>query len=394
MSKVRGLSLGVVGIALAGCLWTAATAAPWDILSLNRIEADPNKDYPVTDKNGPWLIVACTFSGKEAPSVGADGRSPASRSPAQQAHELVIELRKRYKLRAYQYEKKFELEKEVQGRGLDPYGNPVRMKYNRGSERDEIAVLIGDFQHADDAEAQSVLQRVRYLKPDCLSTESGRSTSENLAAWRAFAQTFLVREGDPMKKLGPMGHCFFTLNPWLPKDFAARRGPDRLVLQMNAGVDHSLLNCPGKFTLQVAHFTGRSKITYDKNEIDAIQSGRRDFGSLLGDAAVKAHEMTEALRKQGIPAFEFHDRYVSLVTVGSFNSVGPEGPGGVIQLDPRIEALIQQFRGESARTPKTLANFVPGWKKPNILFDAQPILVQVPKASISAVLERSTADLR
>ena len=72
-----------------------AAAAPWDkLLATNRVDADPEKEYPLTEQNGPWTILACSFSGPHA---------------AQQAHDLVLELRRRYKLPAYVYEKKFNL---------------------------------------------------------------------------------------------------------------------------------------------------------------------------------------------------------------------------------------------------------------------------------------------
>ena len=55
-----------------------------------------------------------------------------------------------------------------------------------------------------------------------------------------------------------MGHAFITTNPLLPADYyAPRKGIDELVLRMNKGVTHSLLDCPGKYTVQVAHFMGR-----------------------------------------------------------------------------------------------------------------------------------------
>ena len=52
----------------------------------NRVEADPDRPYPVKEENGPWMIMACSFSG--------DGAE-------KQAKDLALELRKRYKLEAY-----------------------------------------------------------------------------------------------------------------------------------------------------------------------------------------------------------------------------------------------------------------------------------------------------
>ena len=77
MSKTRGLSLTGIGLGLA--LWLSATAGttPWDkLFSIHHVDADPNKSYPLTEKNGPWMILACSFSGEKA---------------SQQAHDLVFE---------------------------------------------------------------------------------------------------------------------------------------------------------------------------------------------------------------------------------------------------------------------------------------------------------------
>ena len=45
----------------------------------------------------------------------------------------------------------------------------------------------------------------------------------------------------------------------------------------------------------------------------------------------KAHKMTVALRAKGYEAYEFHDRYASIVTVGSYDR--PD--------DPRLRAMQQ-----------------------------------------------------
>jgi len=51
--------------------------------------------------------------------------------------------------------------------------------------------------------------------------------------------------------------------------------------------------------------------------------------SELEAAAEKAHRLAKALRMKGYDAYEFHDRYASIVTVGSFNSAGtPRGRRG------------------------------------------------------------------
>lgn len=44
-----------------------AIAGPLDSLfATAKVEADPNKDYELTESNGPWLVMACSFSGPHA----------------------------------------------------------------------------------------------------------------------------------------------------------------------------------------------------------------------------------------------------------------------------------------------------------------------------------------
>ena len=56
-----------------------SAALPWNKLVLfKHLSADPTQEYPIADTNGPWMIMAATFSG--------DGAE-------QQAKKLIHELR-------------------------------------------------------------------------------------------------------------------------------------------------------------------------------------------------------------------------------------------------------------------------------------------------------------
>jgi hypothetical protein len=370
MSKGRGLGRLIVAAMGIGCFCAAAAAAPWDkMLTTNRVEADPEKSYVLTERNGPWMIMTCSFSGPNA---------------AQQAHDLVLELRKRYKLPAYAYEKKFDLSKDLPDR-IDEMGRPKKMKYARGrTEIDEIAVLVGDYPAVDDPEAQETLRKLKYYQPDCLRLGEGRSTARNLAAWRLF-QGSILGSSSETKNRGPMGHAFITTNPLIPSDYFAPKGVDELVLKSNEGVENCLLDCPGKLTVQVATFTGR--VVIDQKEINLISKGK-DIDSQLVEATLKAHELTKALRIKGYEAYEFHDRYASIVTVGSFDSPGWPKPDGRINLDPRIQAIIDGFGGKLERT----AQYPNGTKVPQqiigITLDPQPRLVHVPKRPASSLIRQ------
>ena len=357
-------------------LYCSASAAPWDgLLTLRRVEADPDKSYSISEENGPWMIMACSFSGENA---------------RQEAHQLAIELRARYKLPAYVYEKKFDFGDETYGRGLDKYGKPLKMRYQRGNEFTEVAVLVGNYPTVDDPEAQETLKKLKYSRPECLELDSGKRTTRTLAGLR-YIQKKLLAPGNEKKDRGPMDHALITTNPLLSKDYFTPKGIDKFVQSLNEGIEHSLLDCPGKYTVQVAHFTG--KVVMDQGDIRAIEEGRR-MKSKLVEAGEKAEKLTEALRIKGYEAYVFHDRYASLVTVGSFDSVGAPRPDGKIEINPKIHAIMKTFGAAQPSTPGAASGGIQRKKLVGIQFDVQPIPVEVPRRSISSDYSRDALGMR
>jgi hypothetical protein len=371
MSGRKMFRLIVSNLILAGSYCATVDAAPpWtNLVSYKQVEADSAKTYALSDNNGPWMIMACSFSGE-----GAE----------KQAQDLVLELRKRYKLPAYIHKMQIDL-KKAEGRGVDRFGAPVKMRYRKGSEIEEVAVLVGDYAAVDDPDAQKVLQKLKYTVPQCLDLKENKTTYQSLAALR----TIQSMVGSSNKEKGPMGHAFITTNPLLPKDFFTPNGLDPFVVDMNKNVTHSLLECPGKFSVQVATFKGRVIIKQD--EIAAVESGKEALNSDLADAAMKAHLLTEALRMKGYEAYEFHDRYASIVTVGSFDTVGTPRTDGRTEINPQIHKIMKTFGAKPVDAAGQLpTNAIPMSCKSvaGINLDIQPIPIQVPKKSISAAMSR------
>lgn len=372
MHRVLAMGLGALVIF---AFETASRAEPfWSRLLLgHRVEADPAKNYVLTDGHGPWLIMAATFSG--------DGAE-------EQARQLVLELRRRYKLEAFVHEQSFELDDKTLTHRVDRHGDPIRMRYRKGEEISEIAVLVGHFDNVESADAQRVLKKIKTLRPDTLSSTPVEETSQSLARFRAL-QVSMLPKGHEARKKGPMRKAFLTRNPLLPREFFVPKGPDKLVMKMNKGVKHSLFACKGKYTVKVATFTGT--VVLDQKKVEKYENGG-SFPSRLAEAADKAHRLTLALRRKGYDAYEFHDRYASIVTVGSFNSVGLPRTDGKIEINPKIHAIMQTFgakpvqpvggAGPRAFQPKTLQG---------IPFDLQPQIVHVPKPSLSNSLRPSRA---
>ncbi len=350
---------------------TADATPPWrGLLNIRHVEADANKSYELQESNGPWCILTTSFSGPTA---------------EEEAHELVIELRRRHGLEAYTHKQRYDFSQTVSGLGVDKYGAPKRMQYLHGGEIDEVAVLVGNFPSVDDPAVEKTLDTIKYAQPNSLRLDGRKQRSQRFAQLRA-VQRYL-NESDEKRKRGPMGSAFVTRNPLLPQEFFAPDGVDRFVLEMNKPVPHSLLDCPGKYSVRVATFRGN--VILDQKKIRAIEEGE-GFQTRLDSAAEKAHKLTEALRDKGIEAYEFHDRYESIVTVGNFNAVGSPREDGRIEINPGVHRIMQQYGARQqalpggsmapALMPRTLAG---------VAFDVQPVPVEVPKRSIAADYARS-----
>jgi hypothetical protein len=331
----RVAMIALPAIAAIGCLPMAADAAEpfWRQVIRKRVDADPNGDYTLAESNGPWLIMAMSFNG--------DGGEA-------EARELVAELRSRYSLPAFYYAMTFKLEDQRPGRGIDNYGAPIKRRYQRGSQVLEHAVLVGEFQHIDDPAAQDLLDRIKILEPESLKVESGEATSQSLIAVRQLQRSVKQRLGKPVNR-GPMGHAFLTRNPLLPKEYFAPVGVEPEVAKWNKEFEHSLLKCPGKYTIKVATFTGKTSLKEANDVLADNQAVRRaSSDDPLIKAIDKAHKLTVALRSKGWEAYEFHDRYESYVTVGSFDDLQRNEYGQLVPSTREAQIIVNTF---GASTP-------------------------------------------
>ena len=153
-----------------------------------------------------------------------------------------------------------------------------------------------------------------------------------------------------------MGRAFFTRNPLLPREYFVPKGVDEFVAKMNQGVEHSLLDCPGRYTVQVATFRGKTVLQTDRNasrtddERLRLEMGQDKTEDPLVEAAENAHLLTKELRKHGWEAYEFHDRTESIVTIGSFDQVGQQlANGQLVPIGP-VQKIVQTF-GAAYDTP-------------------------------------------
>lgn len=371
-----------------------------------QLEATP---IELTQESGPWLIMCASFVGDEA---------------EMQALQLVRELRTQYGLYAYIYRHHFDYTGTVNGIGYDPsegqrlsndqlIAKPLKMKALHSTAFDEIAVLVGDFPTIEDARAQQTLQGIKYLMPESLgkislgvdleqgnfNVRQDQASTQRMRALRAMNKAV---NASADKRKGPMGAAFMLANPLLPDEYFNAYRVDEFVLKLNRSIKHSLLKNPGYYTVRVATFRGDTTFELDQIQQDTQQfnwlmkRGQSIKESKLAVAAAKAHRLTLELRKLGIEAYEFHDRHESYVCVGNYEWLKKEQNGRELQ-NQQIVDVIEVFKGRAENFPgvrgavraKTLLDIVRAYrlnvrKVPNlaelgVVFDVQPIPVQVPK---------------
>lgn len=375
-----------------------------------KVPADPDADYALAENNGPWLIMAASFNGETGET---------------EARELVYELRSKFNLPAYYYGMQFQLEDERPGRGLDNYGAPIRRRYQRGSQVQEHAVLVGEFPTIDDPEAQRLLKRIKTMEPKTLQAPDGESTSQSLAGVRQTYRYLKQRVGKKVTE-GPMGHAFMARNPLMPKEYFAPRGVDPEVAKWNAEVEHSLLDCPRKYTVKVASFRGRTLLKSANDDVeDKVGMRAADADDPLIVGAQNAHTLTVALREKGWEAYEFHDRHESYVAVGSFDEAEtlPDGrlapktreaqiiaytfgaaspahnfekatyqelgvnDSKIRKIELQEQTIKQQFDRRFSNSGDVTEGFHPK-RLVGVPFDIQPQMVEAPKQSISSAYMR------
>ncbi|MFM7043074.1 MAG: hypothetical protein ACKO35_12930 [Planctomycetaceae bacterium] len=372
---------GLIVVLAAGMPAGASAQSSWlptSWFSAGRV--DPKAMFPLAEKDGPWLVLATTFRGATA---------------RDEARTLVQELRGRHSMQAYTHEKAFDFTGPLPGVGLNPDGSPKKMRYANEGQVVEVAVLVGDFASCDDPRAQKALQRIKQLRPESLG---GKGPKGGLVSDFLQANSGLVHGGAANRP--PLHAAMLIPNPLLPDDYFQRQQVDAFVAEMNADVTYSLLDCPGRYTVRVATFSGAG--TFQQGDGNAAgtesRSGFVDVAgfvealrgsgwkeprlrgvqgeSLLVEAADRAHRLTVALRKQGWQAWEFHDRDESIVCVGSIDRLAVPGADGRPQVHPEIARIVAALAPDQAALAS--GQIVPR-SFDGVMLDLQPKPIDVPR---------------
>ena len=265
------------------------------------VEADPNKEYRLTETDGPYLILAVTLVG---PTAQKDAR------------ELVLELRSKHRWNAYMFEKNFTRDAN---RDFGQTKGAIRYRIQGETQ---FVVLVGNFPSLEDNQFKRTLDEIRKTQPESLKGKT------SVAAF-SFPNAYGV--ANPMV---PPVHQHGTIDPFIEA--------------INKNRPFSLLKNPRRYTVNIATFTGRAIM--EPEAIRAIESGKnsqfdRQVSALeMGEQA--AIELCRILRAQGVEAYEFHDKHASIVTIGSFDQPGKMMPDGTMVQDPHIQQIIQHYQGK------------------------------------------------
>ncbi|MDR2644098.1 MAG: hypothetical protein LBC74_15055 [Planctomycetaceae bacterium] len=328
----------------------------------NDVEADPNKIYALTEKNGPWLILLCSFKDKPTDKI---------QDAENKANILVYELRKKFKLKAYVFAGEFNLDlkrdmkSDVNLRRTDR-SIARNKKYDKGGVFIEYVVLVGDYQSPD--ELQKDLEKIRDISPECMF------------------QMFPKDAQAPNRRPFPMPLA--VPNPILPTSYITQTNDNfKFIEKLNEGREFSLLSCPRKYTVQIATFTGRTVFRGDTN-INFYQNRNLTANqkrTQLELAEASAEKLCRILRKKGFEAYQYHDQFSSIVTVGGFdyfNVPVTNNPTGGEVLRHEIVQLMNCFRGKPIKTgQKNMPYTYIPVQFEGIECDLAPKVIEVPKGT-------------
>ena len=374
--------------------------------SAHAIEAAKGKEYNLTKRHGPWMIMVASFK-----TPAPERRLKDGMTPKQAADQLVYELRKQG-IPAYAYSRN-EVRGEV--KIIDRMGRTSDREYKANQE--EYCVLAGNYESNDESTkggrlAKDTLEWIENSFKPAFLTELNPNFERAGAASRSSVRQLKsggirrITPGKAKQGDGPLAGAFLTLNPLLKPEEIQARKQDPLLIKLNSGNELSLYNNPGKYTLVVASFYGKSsKAQVGMVGLANFREAQKSFkvGQSLDEAAEGAWELATLIRRgffvtalddddprtppkppkpMPMEAWIWHDRFNSVVTVGSFDSLD----------DPNIPILQRAFGAKVKEHAQTRKPFlaaeqltVPAIPKPNQLpekswiFDPKPQLVEVPR---------------
>jgi len=360
------MGLALTAAFLIGTLSANSALAQGNLLRkmTTKIEADPGKVYALHKEHGPWMIMVASFQQLQ------NSEDKPGATPEEAANALVLELRQQ-KIPAYIHIVK---DKSEVINAADLQGRTQKMKKARLI--DSVCVLAGNYTSIEDAKGQDTLEFIKQYHPKCFKDN--------------------VVYGKSPGRPGPLSKSFLTSNPLLTEAEieAAKQASDPLLVRLNNNERFSLAESPGKYTLVIAKFSGKS-VNVVNETMEKAESYFATGDNDLDQAGLNARNLVQALRSREpftdpshpdnaefqtyckVEAYIWHDRTSSIVTVGSFES----------PTDPKIKQYAQKFgaRAEVGQDGRRGIHFryVPIKEESGVLnflpLDPNPKLIAVPK---------------
>jgi len=281
-------------------------------------QTEPAVDYAVTPEVGPWMICVSSFTGDDA---------------AHMARDMANEVRSRYHLPAYIFNRGAELrqqqleeqrrlreqqEEQLRRLGVAPVDQKFRIRHVRIEE--QFAVLIGGYADIDKAHAELVL--IKKLEPP-------KSVPPD---WMTIGKASTGKDQGQLIPINPFWQSFVVPNPTVKRSKEPKAPPpDPFWEKLNSGESYSLLQCRQPWTLAIKEYQVPTIVQPKSNQSTFERLFGKSQTGALEAAAMNAHALAEALRKSGLEAYVLHTRASSVVTIGGYASAN----------DPRMQETQQ-----------------------------------------------------
>jgi len=273
------------------------------------VEADPNKDYPITPQAGAWVVVVANYKGPDATNL---------------ARQLVYEVRSKHNCAAYVWnfgDKERAQMKAEEERWKQQYPG---VPFKRWRIEDQCGVMIGGFDDMASARA-FMMGTIRKWGLPALKLPGGKPAYDREVQYDEGPNGQLkLKHVD----VNPFQKSFVSRNPSLGQSV---KKADPFLITLNEDEEFSLLKCPEPWTMAVQGYGG-GEVYVDSRRPeqrsvfgkawDALWGSDEDkrLAEQLNAAAATAHEAAKVLRKFGFEAYVLHTRTSSIVTIGGFKS--------------------------------------------------------------------------
>jgi len=320
------MRLGFISLA-----WMTLTA-----LAAGQEQPGPALKYPLSDREGPWLVHVGSFRGDDALAY---------------ANNLAEEVRAKHRLLSFVFsmedqaakqERDLLRQQQLQMIGADKAaGTDEKLKLRTVRVVKEYSVFVGNFKDMHEARIEAA--KVKEFPPPTSipsygvhvyeePTERVRTDPAETEKFGIFASRLPTKEVQGTKKGQVQGNiyrqAFVCRNPIVAQQHpaaASRTQQNQLdpsLRLLNEKEKYSIFTCPKPWTLVVAVFKPPSDIRGAVGNVLQANYNPQAQGKYLEYVAEQARQMADLLRDggRGYDAYVMHTNNYSIVTVGAFDS--------------------------------------------------------------------------